>query len=313
MIELSIVIPVYNSEKTIVRVTKEIDELLKNRVAYEVILINDNSKDNSYNFCKEIVEKNENVKLIELSKNFGQHSAIMAGYHLAKGTYILSMDDDLQTAPEEILKLVDKIKIGSYDVVYAQYKTKKHNKIRNIGSSINDKMAKALIGKEEGYTLTSFFIMKKYIKDEVLNYTGPYPYLGGLILRITQNIGTLDVIHKERAVGKSNYTLKKLIKLMLDGFTSFSIKPLRVAGILGVFISAISVLVSISLVLKKLIHQDYILAGWTSTIVTILFFMGIQLIFLGLIGEYVGRIFLSMNNQPQFVIKEVYINKNLND
>lgn len=303
--EISVVIPVYNSEKTISDVVLKIKKILDKRI-FEIILVNDGSKDNSYNICKKLVENNSEVKFINLSKNFGQHNALMAGYNIAGGEYILSMDDDLQTSPEEILKLIEKIKSSTSDVVYAQYPEKKHNKFRNFGTWINDLMAKLFIGKNDNFVITSFFIMKKYVKDELIEYEGPYPYLAGLILRVTQNVGTVDVIHKERKIGKSNYTLTKLLRLMLNGFTNFSVKPLRIASIVGIIISMSSVFGAFYILIKKMLFSEYILLGWSSLMILLFFSLGIQLIFLGLIGEYVGRIFLSLNKQPQYVIKEIF-------
>ncbi len=305
---LSIVIPVYNSEKTIGTVLRRIEETLLKKIDYEVILVNDGSKDNSYKICREISKKKDFIKFINLSKNFGQHSAILAGLHFVKGDYIIFMDDDLQTPPQEIWKLIDKIKEG-YDVVYANYKNKQHNKFKTFGSKINDIMVNILFKKPKNINITSYFIIKRYLVNEIINYTGPYPYLGGLVFRSTDNIGAINITHNKREYGKSNYGFISLLKLWFNGFTNFSVLPLRVSFFLGMICSLAGFISSLFLVVRKIVNPQVVL-GWTSMIVAILLFSGIQLILVGIVGEYVGRIFLSQNKQPQYVIKEKFNIKN---
>jgi len=302
--KISIIIPVYNSESTIKIVVEDIKETLSNKSNFEIVLVNDGSKDNSYKKCKELARKYSFIKFINLSKNFGQHNAILAGLHFVKGNYIIFMDDDLQTPPEEIPRLINKIKEG-YDVVYANYYYKYHSKLRNIGSWINNVMTNILLKKPKNLKITSYFIIKKYLIDEILNYTGPYPYLGGLILRSTDNIGMIDITHEKREYGKSNYSFMSLLRLWINGFTNFSVKPLRISFFLGILFSSIGFLFSFFLLIRKLIYPQVVL-GWTSIIIAILLFSGVQLISVGLIGEYVGRIFLTQNKQPQYIIKEKY-------
>jgi len=305
---LSIIIPVYNSGKTIEIVFEEIKSTLSKKIDYELILVDDGSKDNSYEICKKLSKENSFIKFIHLSKNFGQHSAILAGLRYAKGDYIIFMDDDLQTPPGEIWKLINKIKEG-YDVVYANYKNKQHGKFKSLGSRVNDVMANILLKKPRNINITSYFIIRNYLVKEIINYTGPYPYLGGLIFRSTDSVGTVDVIHNKRKYGKSNYNFMSMLRLWFNGFTNFSVKPLRVSFFIGVIVSLIGFVFSIFLVIRKIIDPQIVL-GWTSVIVAILIFSGVELILVGLVGEYVGRIFLSQNKQPQYVIKEKY---NIND
>ena len=231
----------------------------------------------------------------------------MAGYSVSKGEYVLSMDDDLQTSPSEVLRLLNEIEKNNYDVIFANYDNKKHSKLRNIGTLINNKMSEILIEKPKNLTLTSFFIMKKYVVKEMLKYDGPYPYISGLKLRTTDKIGTIMVEHKERKIGKSNYTFWKLLKLWLNGFTSFSVKPLRIASITGLLFSLIGFLYGFFLIIRKLINPNQsVILGWNSLMVVLLVVSGIQIMFLGLIGEYIGRIYVYMSKKPQYVIKEIY-------
>jgi undecaprenyl-phosphate 4-deoxy-4-formamido-L-arabinose transferase len=313
MKRLSIVIPVYNSSKTIERVVGEIDQAMDKIVQikdFEVVLVNDNSKDNSLEICKKLSNEKSYVKVISLSRNFGQHNAIMAGLSVVQGDYIICMDDDLQTPAYEIKTLIDALEKDNFDIVYGRYEHKKHSKFRNIGTEINYLMATSLINQPKEIQVTSLFVMKKFIVEEIIKYENPYPYLSGLIFRVTKNIGNAVVEHRERKVGKSNYNLTKLVKLWLNGFTNFSVKPLRISAILGFFFSLISFIFMLYLVVKKLIDPE-IQIGYTSTMVTIVFFGALQLITVGLLGEYIGRIFMCINKAPQYVISEIYnINKN---
>jgi len=301
---ISIIIPVFNSEKTIEIVCNKIKDVSKDNYYFEIILVNDNSQDNSLNICKTLTEINDYIILLNLAKNFGQHAALLAGLNYATGDYIVFLDDDLQTPPEEITNLIAKLEEG-YDVVYANYKSKKHSKFQNIGSKINNIMANIILKKPKNLRITSYFIIKKFIANEILKYTGPYPYLGGLILRSTDNIGILNIDHKEREFGKTNYNFIKLFRLWLNGYTNFSIKPLRISFIFGISTSIVSFILAIIFTIRKIIDPN-IFIGWTSIIVALFFFFGLQLIVIGFIGEYVGRIFLTLNKQPQYVIKDIY-------
>ena len=308
MKKLSIVIPVYNSEKTIEEVVNEIEiavSKLSSKYDLEIILVNDYSKDNSLQVCKNICQHKSFVKLISFSKNFGQHNALMAGIKIASGDYIISMDDDLQTPPDEMSKLIDELERNNYDVVFAKYKTENKSIFRIFGGFVNDLMANALVEKPKSITINSYFIMKKYIADEIIKYGHAYPYMGGLIFRVTQNVGNILIEHRDRKIGKSNYTLKKLLQLWFNGFTSFSVKPLRISSVFGLFFSITGFVYLLIIIIRKIINPG-IPAGWTSIMAAIIFFGGIQLLSIGLLGEYIGRVFLSINKKPQYVVKEIY-------
>ena len=306
--KLSIVIPVYNSEKTIEEVVNEIEiavSKLNSKFDLEIILVNDYSKDNSLQVCKNICKHKSFVKLISFSKNFGQHNALMAGIRIASGDYIISMDDDLQTPPAEMYKLIDALENNNYDVVFAKYKTENKSIFRIFGGFVNDKMANILAEKPKNITINSYFIMKKYIANEIIKYDHAYPYIGGLIFRVTQNVGNVMIEHRDRKIGKSNYTLKKLLQLWFNGFTNFSVQPLRISSVFGLFFSITGFIYLLIIIISKIINPG-IPAGWTSIMAAIIFFGGIQLFSIGLLGEYIGRLFLSINKKPQYVIKEKY-------
>lgn len=310
-VKYSIVIPAYNSEKTIGELVNKIEELFKNDLVYknekyEIVLINDASKDATSKVCRVLANENSNIVFLELSKNFGQHNAIIAGFNYVSGEYIITMDDDLQNPPGEIFKLLNKMNEG-YDVVYGKYAHKKHSTARNLGSKINDKMAQIMINKPKEIYFTSFRIIKRYVIDEIIKYDAPYCYIDGLILRVTRNISMVEVEHSERKIGESNYNLFSLLKLWMNGFTSFSILPLRIATFSGFVFSFIGFLFIIFLVIMK--FTTSVQLGWTSVMVAIVFFCGIQLICIGLLGEYIGRIFISINKSPQYIVKEVVKNE----
>ncbi len=309
---LSVVIPIYNSQNTIAKLIQEIVESINNIElvkAHEIVLINDESKDDSLKEAKMLQKIYPQIKIIDFSKNFGQHNAIIAGLKYTVGDLIICMDDDLQTPAFEISKLLDELIQNNFDVVYAEYKDKKHSSFRKFGSHFNDMMAKWFINEPKHIKATSFFVTRKFVIDEVVKYENPYPYLSGLIFRVTQNIGSVEVEHQERLIGKSNYTLGKLVKLWLNGFTNFSIKPLRVASFAGLVLAVVTFIISIILLIQKLIIPDLQL-GWTSIMIAIFFLGGVQLVSIGLLGEYVGRIYLSINKSPQYVIKDLYLGEN---
>ena len=302
--KLSFVIPCYNSEKTIENVVSEIQKKMSemNREDY-VILVNDCSPDNTFEVIRKLCEKNKKIIGINHSKNFGQHAALMAGFHFVTGDIVICLDDDGQTPANEVDKLLEKIDAG-YDVVYAEYEHKQHSGFRNWGSHVNKVMTEVMLGKPKELYISSYFAARRYIIDEMLQYKGAYPYVIGLVLRTTRNICNVPVSHRERMEGKSGYTLRKLIGLWMNGFTSFSILPLRIASYGGSMIALIGFIYAIYIVIRKLVNPTKIL-GWSSIISVMLILGGLILIVLGLIGEYVGRIFISINSSPQYVIKTI--------
>lgn len=304
MKKISFVVPCYNSENTIEKVIEEVDTTIKKQedYSYEVILVNDCSKDNVWNKIKQICEKNKNVKGVSFAKNFGQHAALIAGYKYVSGDIVVSIDDDGQIPVDEVFSLIEKIEEG-YDVVYASYANKKHSFFRNIGTKLNNFMCEKLLKKPKKLMITSYFAAKKFIIDEVVKYNNPYTYVPGLVLRSTNNIASVPVNHRQREVGNSGYNFKKLLSLWINGFTAFSVVPLRISMILGITISFLGFIYMVYILINKIINPIVPL-GWTSTISILLLLGGMILFVLGMIGEYIGRIYISINNSPQYVIKE---------
>lgn len=304
MNKYSFVIPCYGSEHTIQYVVKEIfDVISKCGIGdYEIVLVNDCSPDNVWDIIKSLSIENDKIRGISLARNFGQHSALMAGYSICTGDYIVSLDDDGQTPLDELNKLIDKMEDG-YDVVYAFYEEIKQKRYRRMGTWVATKMTEIMIGTPKGIRGSSFFIMRGFIKDEMLKYQNAYPYLVGLIYRATRNVAFVKTKQRERISGTSGYSLKSLFSLWLNGFTAFSSKPLEISAYLGILMAVVGFISAIVVVIRKLIGID-VLAGWSSLVAIMLFIGGMILISLGLIGEYIGRIYISINNSPQYVIKE---------
>ena len=306
MEKISFVIPCYCSSNTVESVVNEIEAAMKPRgddYDHEIILVNDYSTDNTEYVIMQLCKYNSKVKGLSFSRNFGQHSAVMAGFSCATGHYIVNLDDDGQTPVDHVFHLLDKIEEG-YDIVFARYnELTRRNIIRRVGTHIKETMNHYLLGKPNNIVFNSFFIARKFVIDEVLNYKNPYPYLGGLLIRATTNIANVEVPHRPRMHGKSTYTITKLIRIMLNEFTSFSVKPLRIASVIGIIFSFIGFVSAIFVVINKIVKPD-VSTGWSSLISVLLFIGGIQMIIMGLIGEYIGRIYEEVKERPMYIIAE---------
>lgn len=305
MKKVSFVIPCYKSEKTIEGVVREIKETMEtlSEYCYEIILVNDCSPDDTFSVITKLCRQNENICGISLAKNFGQHSALMAGFHYVTGDILVCLDDDGQTPANEVGKLLAEIENGQ-DVVYAKYDHKKHSVFRNFGSAVNEKMAQFLLGKPKELYVSSYFAARRFIVDEMLRYDKSYPYIIGLVLRSTKRISNVTVSHREREIGTSGYTLGKLVALWMNGFTAFSVKPLRMATGVGILCACAGFLYGIYTVIKKLVNP-LVPIGFSSLMSAIMFIGGMILFMLGMLGEYIGRMYIGMNNAPQYVIREI--------
>jgi glycosyltransferase involved in cell wall biosynthesis len=301
---ISIIIPVYNSETTIgPLVTKLVNELSP-QYRIEIVLVNDNSKDQSDKVCCKLFEQYRGtVKYYQLAKNVGEHNAVMAGLNQMTGDYAVIMDDDFQNPVSEVIKLINHAIENNNDVVYTWYEKKQHSFFRNLGSSFNNRVANVMLKKPKDLYLSSFKIMNRFLVSEIIKYDLPYPYIDGLILRTTNNIGKIQVAHEKRAAGHSNYTLTKLVRLWLNMFTNFSILPLRIAIIVGFSFALLGVALGIYTVIER-INNPGVPVGYSALMVAISVFSGIQLISIGMLGEYLGRMFLSQNKKPQYSIRK---------
>lgn len=304
---VSFVIPCYRSEVTLPNVIREIEETMKNLedYSYEVVLVNDCSPDNTFETIRELCGKYNNITGINLAKNFGQHSALMAGFHYAKGEIVICLDDDGQTPADEADKLLAGIEQGA-DVVYAKYNHKHHSGFRNWGSRVNELMTRVMLGKPKELYISSYFAARRFVIEEIMRYQYAYPYVIGLVLRATQNIVNVEVEHRDRQAGSSGYTIGKLLNLWFNGFTAFSVKPLRVATVTGCVCALAGFLYGIYTILKKIfINPPGLVTGFSALMSVLVFMGGMLMLMLGLVGEYMGRMYISMNNSPQYVIREV--------
>ena len=306
MSKISFVIPCYRSEKTIGAVVEEIRKTMGGR-EYEIILVNDCSPDGTIGTIKALAEADSRITGVDLARNFGQHAALMAGFRQVTGDVVVCLDDDGQTPAAEVDRLLAKIDEG-YDAVYASYEDKKHSGFRNFGSRLNKKMTEIMLGKPKELYISSYFAVKRFVMDEMLRYEGCYPYVIGLVLRSTKNICNVPIEHREREVGTSGYTLAKLISLWMNGFTSFSVKPLRLANYIGCISAACGFIYMIVIIIRHFAVGSAPL-GWSSTTALLLLIGGIILVVLGMMGEYIGRIYMCINATPQYLIREVYRKK----
>lgn len=303
---LSFVIPCYRSEQTIERVIDEIEKTVGERenYDYEVIAVNDCSPDNVYEILSNIARTNKKIKVINFAKNMGKHSAVLAGHSYVSGEYVVDIDDDYQSPTNCLWKLLEPVINDECDVATASYPHKKESLLKRMGSDFNAYMGEKLFNKKHGLRFENFIIMKRFVSDEIIRYKNPFPYLEGLILGVTKRIKMVEMEQRERGDDKkSGFTLKKSFDLFANGMTAFSTKPLRAASVMGFMFSFAGILWGIVLIVKKLINPK-VLIGYTSTAVIMLVTSGIIMYLLGMIGEYIGRIYICLNNIPQYVIKE---------
>lgn len=303
---LSVVVPVYNGAASIGELVSAL-RALDVPGGLEIVLVNDGSPDNSFEVCRELAARaGAPITLVDLSRNYGEHNAVMAGLAHARGDYTITMDDDLQNPPEEVRRLFEYTRDNGFDVVYTHYATKQHSAWRNIGSRFTNWCADRLIEKPRGLYLSSFRCISAFLRERLVSYDGPYPYVDGLIFQITENFGRLQVLHLPRNEGRSNYTLRRLVRLWLSMFLNFSVLPLRFASITGMVLSGCGLLGFVVVLIEALIKRD-LPTGWASLMSTVALLAGVQLMILGVMGEYLGRMFLTANRKPQYMVRRVYL------
>ena len=309
---VSLVIACYRSEKTIQTVVDEIEQVFfgNENYDYELFLVNDCSPDNVWPVLKDAADKNERVTAVSLAKNMGRLPALMAGFRMSRGDIVVILDDDGQCPMDRVFDLIAPISGPSdYDVSTAAYPVKKQSWFKNFGSKVNEHMTNVILEKPKEIRFNNFTAMRRFVIDEILRYENPYPYLTGLLLRTTHKIICVPMEERDRLYGKTTYTFKKLITLWMNGFTAFSVKPLRLATIVGVVTAVVGFLWGLAIVIQKIVNPGEILAGYSSLMAVLLLIGGMIMLMLGLIGEYIGRIYISINRSPQYVVREVYCGK----
>lgn len=304
MKKISFVIPCYRSELTLEKVVTEIENKMTDmsEYAYEIILVNDCSPDKTWSVINRLCDGKAYIKGINFARNFGQHAGLMAGLRASTGDYVVCLDDDGQTPANEVDKLIGELEAG-HDAVYASYAHKQHSAFRNMGSKVNELMLRFMLGKPKELYISSYFAVKRFVVEDMIRYENSYPYVIGLVLRATRNITNVAVEHREREEGNSGYTFKKLLGLWFNGFTAFSIKPLRIATVIGGASFCGGVLYGLYTIIKRVFVPD-VPVGFSALMTAVVIFGGMITLMLGLIGEYIGRIYISMNNSPQYVIRE---------
>ncbi len=308
---VSVVIPVYNSESTIAGLCERVIEELSPVCTVQIVLVNDGSSDRSAEVCTRLHQQHPHaVTCMNLSRNFGEHNAVMAGLNCAEGDYCIIMDDDFQNPPSELRRLIEEIRKG-YEVVYVRYPAKRHSLLRNIGSRLHNWMAIHALGKPAALYLSSFKIVSRFLLREIVRYTGPNPYIDAIILRTTRDIGVVASSHEPRRNGRSGYTLGKLISLWGNMVITFSLLPLRILDVFGFLMSAAGCFLGL-----KILTAWLALGGTRPDAFQILnasnwFFRGLIFVSIGVIGEYVGRIYVHLTNEPQFIVRNILRNRPL--
>jgi glycosyltransferase involved in cell wall biosynthesis len=304
MPHLSIVIPLFDAALTLPALYQELSAL-EIPGGLELILVNDGSRDETEAIARELIrETRVPITFLSLSRNFGEHNAVLAGLRASSGRYVVTMDDDLQNPPSEVLKLLALAESEQRDVVYAIYERKEHAWWRNLGSMLTNFIADYVVDKPKKLYLSSFRCMTRLVADEVAKSRNPYPYIDGLIFQITQNAGVARVRHAEREQGRSGYTLRKLVRLWMSMLVNFSVLPLRLMTLAGMITSALGFLAVIEVVLEHLLKRNP--TGWSSLMAAVLLLSGTQLLLLGILGEYVGRIYLGVSDKPQSVVRATF-------
>ena len=307
MVDLSIVVPVYNSEETLVQLTESLLKLEVGNV--ELILVNDGSEDGSASVCEQLTETYNNIVFIDLARNFGEHNAVLAGLRYTSGEYVITIDDDMQHSGNEILKLYEHVVDNKLDAVFGSFKRRQYAGWRNWGTRIADWTAQAFLGKPRALVLSTFRCLSRRLVNELVSYKGPYPYIDGMILKLTSRVANCLVSHFPRKAGKSNYTMRRLLRLWSHILFNFSIKPLRFSLSVGCIFFILAALGVLYVLVDKLVGVSDA-PGWSSLMIVVLIFSGLQFIFLGVIGEYIGRIYMSVGGLPQSSVYRIIHSSN---
>ena len=301
---LTFVVPMYNAAQTIAALVHDI-ERQQVEGGHEIVLVNDGGQDNTMHVCRELVQTARvPITVIEHARNFGEHNAVLTGWRHARGAHIVNLDDDGQNPPGEAVRLWRHATVSGADVVFGHYESKQHSLWRNLGSWLTNRVTDVALDKPSGFYLSSFRCVTAFVAQQVVTYAGPYPYIDGLLLQVTQRIDSIVVAHEPRRSGASGYTLRRLLRLWLSAWLNFSLLPLRLATFAGLATAALGLIAFVVVLWLWIVNRGPAYGfGWLMT--AFLIFSGTQLVMLGLIGEYLGRMFLTVNQRPQAVVREI--------
>ena len=301
---ITVAIPCYKSAKTIERVVAEIKTAVTAREGndYQIVLVNDYPDDDTFDVIRKLCAEDCKIIGVNLSKNFGQTYAKMAALPFVDGDVLVYMDDDGQHPADQIYRLIDKLDEG-YDMVYAYFPHKKHSLFKRLTSKLNSAVLEFNGTKPKGITLSSYCALSRMTVDALKQYKSPFPSIGGFLGGVIKRYANVEMEHRERLEGTSNYTLAKLLKLWFTGFLNFSVKPIRVASSMGFVSAGVGFIYGLYIIIRKLVDPA-IAAGYASMIAILLFIGGMIMVMIGLVGEYIGRIFMTVSDQPQYVIRE---------
>lgn len=305
---ISFVIPCYRSEKTIREVIDEIIRVVseKKEYDYEVLCVNDCSPDQVGRVITQLAEENSKIKYIEFAKNKGKHAAILAGHAFVTGEFVVDMDDDCQSPVYELWRLLTPVENDECDVATANYYKKKESLFKRFGSWVNMQTSSIMLDKPKGMIIDNFSVMKRLISDEIIKYKNPYPYFEGLVFSITKRVNVVMMEQRERGDdNRTGYTFAKSLALWSNGLTAFSVKPLRIASMAGLIFAIAGFVWGVSIIVRKLVFHSILVMGYSSLAAIMLFSSGLMMLMLGMLGEYIGRIYISINSLPQYTIKDV--------
>ncbi len=306
----SVVVPVFNSERTLKELSERLISVFENKLkaGYEIIFVDDASNDRSWDVLQELDREHEKISIIQLSRNFGQHNATLCGFNACRGQYIITLDDDLQHLPEDIPGLYQRLLDTGADVVIGRPEIKRHSLFRKLGSLVIDRAYRSIFNKPAGLYIGSFRLMKAWVVGEIINDKSPNPMIGGMLLQSTSRIVNFTINHGQRRYGRSNYGIGKIFQLSFNLLINYSTIPLRTVSVCGLLLFGASLMAGLIVVLRKIFGLVSV-PGWTSVMLLLLFFSGLNLIVLGVVGEYLARIIKEVTHTRQYVIRERTVSK----
>ncbi|MDD3219238.1 MAG: glycosyltransferase family 2 protein [Lachnospiraceae bacterium] len=302
----SVVVPVYNSEPTLQELYDRVSAVFDNTIHqdFELILVDDGSKDGSYEKMEQLKEKDDRVKIVQMAKNFGQHPALLCGFSFAKGDFIITMDDDLQHPPEEIPKLVAVMnERDDVDVIIAKYKGRKHNIIRRLGTKVSVYATSKMLKKDPNLEITSFRLIRRFIVDAILGMDVHLPQIGNLLVQTSNRIINVEVSHDARKYGKSGYSFSRLAHDLVYDILSNSAFPLIVVRDIGIVSFLVSMILAIYYMVKYFCFGSPV-QGWTTLVVLVTMYSGITLLAVGVIGQYLMNILEEARKMPNYTIRK---------